>query len=202
MAKLVVGALLLAANLVSFQLGATLGDDPMPVPHDDAAAAAHSADGALEDRVVRLEQRLDALAARETAQPTMFAPAAVEGTARREVAAPEAPLLSEAVAALRDAVLRIGSPAHAYTASPARRQYTDVAAVQTILANAPGPGTIEDSDLLMLTVPQLLERLGRPTTTWNPGSGRLGMVFRTPQGALNVAVQDGYVVRVSVAQGS
>jgi len=188
MPRIEYGVLLVAACLVSFQLGATFGG-AAPSPQQ-VTTPASSDDG----RVAALERRMDALAAREQVTPV---PATVP-LAPREVVDTATPALVDAVAALRDAVLTVGR-VHSAASTFGRAVAANPAAVQALLANNQKDGYVQNCDLLMLSLSQVLDRLGRPSRAGGgslPGS--MCLCYAIEQGYCNVSLHDGIVVEVAV----
>ena len=71
---------------------------------------------------------------------------------------------------------------------------------RSILDGERGSGDALDSDLLLSSVPQVLERLGRPSTTYLDSEGGWSLSYRVGQETLFVLTHSGTVIRVSVGR--
>jgi hypothetical protein len=186
MAKIEYGVLLLAVAALSFTLGTNFGT-AAPAP---TAEAPPNVDA---QRIAALEHRMDALLSeRVTAAPAgVVAPAP-----QREVVDGAGAALAELVAMLRDALLAVPhAPATSAAAIPVPGA-VNLATIQQILAAARGDGPIDNSDLVLLTLPQLLQRLGRPSRAATNSHGEIVMEFPCGRDSLHVGAKDGLVVEV------
>lgn len=184
MARIEYGVLLVAVAALSFQLGTSFGTNAPPVAEPSPFADA--------SRLAALERRVEGLASARATTVASSTPAM-----QRDVVDTASPAVAETLVGLREAVWSLARTQPQASFSATTPPPTNLAAVQVLLAGMTANGRIDNSDLLMMTAPQVLGRLGRPTKVYDGGAHNLVLVFEHSGAELHVQLKDGWVYSVS-----